>query len=142
MQNLASSGGTTAIITRELAEYLTAAERISYKKIDLPLSRTALKRLRAELGIDWFKARETWWRKKEDLRTLTLDQFAMKYGVSPAAVSLRLDSLNIKKPRHTGRPLPDELDKEIKEKIGSTSDAKLAEELRVGVSSIRRRKGK
>ena len=134
-------GYRTCIITPELADYLSAAERIRLVDIDLPIGRTALKRLRAELGISWFAAREAWWREKEeDLRTLTLDQFAKKYGVRPSAVSMRLDSLNIDKPRHTGRPLTPELDKEIKEKIGSSSDVQLAKELNVGVSSVRRRK--
>lgn len=136
-------GYKTVILTKELAEYLLAARQLRPKDIDLPIGKTPLKVLRKELGVSWFKEREAWWRDKEaELQTLTLEQFAAKYSVSPAAASMRLDSMKIKKPRHTGRPLPEELSEEIKEKIGSTSDVKLAKTLNVGVSSVRRRKTK
>ena len=136
-------GYKTVILTKDLAEYLLAARQLGLKDIDLPIGKTPLKALRKELGVSWLKEREMWWREKEaELQTLTLEQFATKYNVSPSAVSLRLNSLKIQKPRHTGRPLPEELSEEIKEKIGSTSDVKLAKQLNVGVSSVRRRKTK
>lgn len=135
------SGGPQVILTAELAEYLSAAENIRCKDIDLPFGKTRINKLRSELGISWRKARAEWWAsKKNELQTLTLAEFAQKYGVSEATASLRLEAMAITKPRHTGRPLPSDLDAEIKDKINSTSDQQLARDLGVSVSSVRRRK--
>lgn len=83
----ASTGGVRAILTPEVARYLRAARR---GEADLPLSDTALKRLRKIAGASL----DAWWRDREqDLRTLTLRRFAERHGCTEAAASLRRTAL-------------------------------------------------
>ncbi|MCI7403625.1 hypothetical protein [Pyramidobacter sp.] len=120
------SGGPQVILTAELAEYLSAAENIRCKDIDLPFGKTRINKLRAELGISWRKARAEWWAsKKDELQTLTLAEFAQKYGVSEAVISLRLKAMAIAKPRHTERALLESEEEENSNLISTTEAAQI-----------------
>ena len=73
------------IATPALASYL-AATRL--RDVDLPVGRSAVKRLRAELEIAWNW--DEWWSEREaDLCTMTLEAFAMRHGCSVGAASQR-----------------------------------------------------
>src|SRR5690554_7992181 len=48
--------GVATIITVELAQYLQATR---LRDVDLPLARTTVKRLRAEIGVSW--SWDDWW---------------------------------------------------------------------------------
>lgn len=79
--------GAAVIITHELRDYLDAHRR-SPELIDLPLGRSAIKRLRRVLGHNWYEDGEKWWLDRwEDLISLTTADFAAKYHVKPAAVT-------------------------------------------------------
>ncbi|MEI8371849.1 MAG: hypothetical protein WCJ35_03335 [Planctomycetota bacterium] len=82
------TGGPSIIVTRELLGYLESV-RETPGTYDLPIGRTAIKRLRRLLGMDWFAENEAWWQERiEELSTMTLQKFAEKYGLSEGAVDL------------------------------------------------------
>lgn len=82
--------GVAVILTEPLARYLTDTRQ---RDIDLPIGLTAAKRLRAQLGVRWDW--DAWWaEREEDLRTLTLEQFAAKHGCSIGAASQRRAALS------------------------------------------------
>lgn len=77
--------GVGIILTQKLAEYLLATR---LKDVDLPISNTAVKRLRKKLGIRW--SWETYWiDKKDDLLKMSLSKFCDKYDCSIGAASQR-----------------------------------------------------
>ena len=81
------SGGPRIILTRPLVDHLEAHRR-DPGSVDLPCGRTAIKRLRALLGLNWYVDGEAWWMDRlEDLATLSGVEFAQRHGVSSAAVS-------------------------------------------------------
>jgi hypothetical protein len=80
------TGGPRIILTPELVAYLQTTR---VRDVDLPVSGTAIKRLRRELGLHWRFENARWWvEHKGDLKKLTAREFAHKYsvGVSAAAV--------------------------------------------------------
>lgn len=80
------AGGPRVIITAELAAYLNA--QVTPSKMNLPIGKTAIKRICRVLGVSWRDARSAWWDEREgDLLRLTIDQFASLHGVSVGAVS-------------------------------------------------------
>jgi len=80
--------GVSTILTQELAAYLETY-RHEPGAINLPVSRNAIKRLRAILGHHWRNDRREWWEERfTDLIELTLDEFAAKHGVSASSASI------------------------------------------------------
>jgi len=81
--------GVATIITAELARYLTETR---LRDVDLPISLTAVKRLRREIGVSW--SWDDWWTaRSEDLSTMTLEAFCAKHGCSMGAASQRRTAL-------------------------------------------------
>jgi transcriptional regulator with XRE-family HTH domain len=79
--------GVAVILTRELADHLTA-HRTAPGRLDLPIGRSTIKRLRRALGLDWYVDRRDWWEDRlDDLIRLTGAEFATRHGVSEAAVA-------------------------------------------------------
>lgn len=79
-------GNPRVIMTAELAEYLTATERL--RDVDLPVGRTTIKRLRSELELsfDW----DRWWSaRSDDLHSMTLEAFCARHRCSMGAASQR-----------------------------------------------------
>lgn len=77
--------GVAVILTQTLAQYLTDTR---LRDLVLPISRTAAKRLRAELGVQWDW--DAWWAARAaDLHALTLAAFAERHGCSIGAASQR-----------------------------------------------------
>lgn len=79
-------GGPRVIITPELAAYLDAM-RLTPAAVHLPLGRTALKRLRAALGVGWREANAAWWAARCLDTTATIEDFRAVHGKSAGAVS-------------------------------------------------------
>lgn len=82
--------GSSAILTATLAEYLQSVERP--RDIDLPLGRTAIRRLRTALGLsfDW----DAWWTvRADDLASMTLAEFCARHNCSMGAASQRRAAL-------------------------------------------------
>ncbi|MHB9291307.1 hypothetical protein Holit_00381 [Hollandina sp. SP2] len=80
-------GAPKVILTKDIKDYLDTM-RFQSCLIDLPIGDTTIKRLRRELGHNWYKDRPIWWEKrKEDLRTMTLEKFFEKHGCSSGAAS-------------------------------------------------------
>lgn len=65
LQRGKGAGGPRVIVTRELAAYLKAT-RLAPGKIDLPLGRNAIKRLRKSLGLNWREDNNAWWDDNPD----------------------------------------------------------------------------
>jgi len=87
MQRGRGGGGVRTILTPHLADYL-AAHKLAPAAVDLPLSRTTIKRLRKLLGQDWTLDNEQWWHDhKEELLTSTLAEFCKRHGKSQGAAS-------------------------------------------------------
>lgn len=83
-------GNPRVVMTVELAEYMLGIERP--RDIALPISRTTVKALRADLGLrfDW----DLWWAPRaDDLATMTLEAFCTKHRCSMGAASQRRRSL-------------------------------------------------
>lgn len=77
--------GVATIPTAELARYLQATR---LRDANLPIGRTTVKRLRAEIGVTW--SWDGWWAARaDDLRTMTLQAFCDKHGCSMGAASQR-----------------------------------------------------
>lgn len=80
-------GGAAVILTSDLCSYL-GKHRSSPDLIDLPISRTCIKRLRCALGHNWYDDGEKWWTARlSDLESMTTSDFCAKHGVKPAAVT-------------------------------------------------------
>lgn len=84
------SGNPRVITTAALAEYLHSVERP--RDIDLPISRTTIKRLRADLSL-WFDWDAWWGARADDLQSMTLEAFATKHNCSTGAASQRRAAL-------------------------------------------------
>ena len=79
-------GGATVILTPDLISYLERHRR-SPDLINLPISKTTIKRLRRALGHNWYEDGEKWWlQRMDDLEKLTTADFAIRYGVKAEAV--------------------------------------------------------
>ena len=76
--------GPKVILTQELADYLKVT-RITQSKNDLPFGANVLKRLRAELGLNYYLDVADWWAENPDGQ-----------GKSPGAKSLWRKSRGIK----------------------------------------------
>ena len=77
--------GPTVIATDPLIDYL-GANRL--KDLDLPIGRTAIIRLRRLAGINWIW--DDWWEaRREDLSSMTLENFCSKHKCSIGAASQR-----------------------------------------------------
>lgn len=77
--------GVATIPTAELAQYLQATR---LRDVDLPIGLTAIKRLRAEIGVTW--SWDDWWAARaQDLRAMTLQEFCDRHGCSTGAASQR-----------------------------------------------------
>lgn len=77
--------GTATIITAELARYLQATR---LRDVELPIGHTAVKRMRAQLGITW--SWDAWWAARAaDLGSMTLEAFCDLHGCSIGAASQR-----------------------------------------------------
>lgn len=77
--------GVATILSVELARYLTETR---LRDIDLPIARTTVKRLRAELGVAW--SWDAWWADRvSDLLSMTLEAFCARHGCSIGAASQR-----------------------------------------------------
>lgn len=84
--------GVATIPTQELIEYLHATR---LRDVDLPIGLTAIKRLRAEHGINWDW--DAWWvERSDDLRSMTLESFCQRHGCSMGAASQRRAALKTK----------------------------------------------
>jgi hypothetical protein len=83
-------GGPRAIPTRELYEYWDARRLERDGSIyDLPLGHSAIKRLRALLGLNLYRESEQWWLDRlDDLLALTGAEFARRHGVHQTSVSV------------------------------------------------------
>lgn len=89
---VASDGpqGVQIICTNPLADYL---RNTRLKNVDLPIGKTAVKRLRKNLELYW--SWDEWWAKRKgDLRSMTLEAFCAKHGCSVGAASQRRSSLD------------------------------------------------
>lgn len=87
---MAGPGNPRVIMTAALAEYLQSVERP--RDIDLPLSRSTIKRLRGELELrfDW----DAWWcARSDDLHSMTLEAFCARHHCSMGAASQRRRSI-------------------------------------------------
>ena len=94
---MSGPGGAAVILTAELVAYLERFRRAP-DLIDLPLSRTTVKRLRRALGHNWYEDGERWWlRRLDDLEAMTTADFAVRYGVKLEAVTYA--RLNLLGPR-------------------------------------------
>jgi len=94
---MSGPGGAAVILTAELVAYLERFRRAP-DLIDLPLSRTTVKRLRRALGHNWYEDGERWWlRRMDDLEAMTTADFAVRYGVKLEAVTYA--RLNLLGPR-------------------------------------------
>ena len=81
--------GVAAFLTPPHADYLTVTRLCD---VVLPISTTTVKRLRAQLEIRW--SWEDWWAaRREDLLTLTLEQFCAAHHCSMGAASQRRAAL-------------------------------------------------
>lgn len=81
--------GVAVILTQPLAQHLTDTRP---RDLRLPIGGSTVKRLRSELGLRWDW--DAWWRQRaDDLRTLTLEQFAARHGCSTGAASQRRAAL-------------------------------------------------
>lgn len=81
--------GVATIITAELAQYLQATRA---RDVALPIGRSTVGRMRAEIGIRW--SWNEWWTVRfDDLRTMTLEAFCDKHGCSMGAASQRRATL-------------------------------------------------
>lgn len=77
--------GPSVILTQGLAQYLQEAR---LKDVELPICRTAVKKLRKQLGVGWDW--DNWWaERQDDLMSMTLEAFALKHGCSTGAASQR-----------------------------------------------------
>jgi hypothetical protein len=82
--------GATVIPTSELRDHLAATVDRPYK-VDLPISRPVVSRLRRMLGLTWHEHRRQWWQERErDLDSMTEEEFAAKHGLVQSAVSHEL----------------------------------------------------
>lgn len=80
--------GATVILTRELADYILSHRRDRIDSLALPIGAAVIKTLRSRLGINRQADARRWWDERaDDLRTLTLTEFAARHGVSIAAAS-------------------------------------------------------
>jgi hypothetical protein len=87
--------GVAAVPTQALIEYLG---KTRLRDVDLPIGRTAVKRLRAEADIRWDW--DAWWAARaDDLRSMTLEQFCEKHSCSIGAASQRRATLTCHTPR-------------------------------------------
>lgn len=82
--------GETVILTDELAQVMEALRDRPSDLIEiLPISGTALKRLRRLVGHHWRRDREGWYLDRlDDLGAMTGPEFAEAHGVSEAAASI------------------------------------------------------
>lgn len=79
------AGGPRAILTAPAVAYLES-RRLRPAGIDLPLGRTAVKRLRRVLGHCWQADTAAWYKARvADLATLTLPEFARRHGGTESA---------------------------------------------------------
>jgi hypothetical protein len=79
-----AKGGPRVILTHKLLDYLLANRKTPGEKIraELGLSKNAITNLRRTAGINRYTDARNWWSERtDDLRTLTLEQFAAKHGV-------------------------------------------------------------
>lgn len=77
--------GAAVIVTPALAAYL---RHTRLREVSLPVARSAIVAIRRRLDIAW--SWDAWWREREeDLRTMTLEVFAMRHGCSQGAASQR-----------------------------------------------------
>lgn len=84
-EDMSGPGNPRVIATLPLVEYLTATR---LRDVDLPISRSVVKRLRAELDLRWDW--DAWWAERmDDLATMTLEDFARRHGCSTGAASQR-----------------------------------------------------
>lgn len=83
--------GVAVIITAELAQYLSNTRR---RDMVLPISATAITRMRREIGVQW--SWDDWWQQRRaDLATLTLEAFCARHGCSMGAASQRRAALSL-----------------------------------------------
>lgn len=86
-------GGPRVILTTDLVEYLKM-EKSSTKRIDLPIGKTSIARLRRLLGMNWQSDRAQWWEDRvDDLASLTLTQFSKRHQVSTGATCTARQSI-------------------------------------------------
>jgi hypothetical protein len=79
--------GRQTIITAELAAHLERFRR-NPANMDIPLSMTTIKRLRAVLGHHRYQDLEMWWLERlVDLQELTTADFCVRHRMSAGAVS-------------------------------------------------------
>jgi hypothetical protein len=79
-------GGPRWILTRPLARYL---ERTRMRDIELPLGTSTARKMRHWLGLHWRDERAAWWESKtEEILAMTGSEFARKYALSDAIVSV------------------------------------------------------
>lgn len=79
-------GGPRVVPTQELADYFDA-HRLAPGQMDLPLGRTAIKRLRKLLALDWRKDNAEWWQNHCCELSAPLEDFAEAHGKSLGAAS-------------------------------------------------------
>lgn len=129
-------GGPRAIVTEPLTTYLASVRHDPACAVaELPLGRTALKRLRAVLGHHWRDDRALFWIERiADLADLTGPAFAARHGVTPSAASLwRVDLLGrrVRPPGWWREP-------DTAEVIETWATAAAADALEIAAQSVRR----
>ena len=91
--------GATIIITPDVKTWVEAHPRNAVSRDTLaqvPIGKTAMQRLRRELGIDRSGAAEAWWTERmDDLLTSSNVDFAVKYSVCDNSVSVWRKRLNL-----------------------------------------------
>jgi hypothetical protein len=82
----AGVGRPRAVLTKPLVRYLSRFRTLP-SRIDLPLARSVVLRLRRQLGHNrWVDTKKWWADRKEDLARLTGPEFVAKHGKTRQAV--------------------------------------------------------
>lgn len=128
-------GGPRAIPTPELVAYLERHRRDA-GVWDLPIGRTAVKRLRRLLGHNRYIDAAEWWEDRAaDLATLTLEQFAAKHGRKVGAVERARLALYGKTNRDHGWYRQEPARSLL---IGNTPRAEVADRLGISIGAVGR----
>lgn len=97
-------GGARVIPTRALYRYWHRRRMLRDSSIyDLPVSRTAIKAARKHLRLNVYEDHRRWWLKRtDDLRHLTLEQFARRHGRHSSQISVARATLTASAPVSPG----------------------------------------
>jgi hypothetical protein len=81
-------GGPRVIVTAELAAFFEARRLARGEFYDLPAGRTAIKRVRRLLGMNFYDDSAQWWiDHADDVFTMSGVEFSERYGIHESTVS-------------------------------------------------------